>query len=172
MLFFLSSFFPLSFFFFFSSYYLTNGRYSPSIGKHRRKTSFLSRVSHKFVQTNIYLSGVKRCAKRSNGFIAELDILSMRWKDFSPFIRPMYLKCVFEFFLEILTLFLRKNLFRDAYINFSNNKFDLYNEIFLWNASWLLELWMNRNTLKSNFISWKVLIIIENRVIFNFLEIK
>lgn len=50
----------------------------------------------------------------------------MRWKDFSPFIRPMYLKCVFEFFLEILTLFLRKNLFRDAYINFSNNKFDLY----------------------------------------------
>lgn len=126
MLFFLSSFFPLSFFFFFSSYYLTNGRYSPSIGKHRRKTSFLSRVSHKFVQTNIYLSGVKRCAKRSNGFIAELDILSMRWKDFSPFIRPMYLKCVFEFFLEILTLFLRKNLFRDAYINFSNNKFDLY----------------------------------------------
>lgn len=81
MLFFLS-FFLFSPSFFFSSFGDITSRYSPlpsaSIGKHHRgrcKTSFLLRVSRKFVQI-VYLSGVKRCA--IHRFYSELDTLSMR----------------------------------------------------------------------------------------------
>lgn len=82
MLFFLSFFLfsPLLFLFFVRGYYLTLFPASIRVyrWKHHRgrcKTSFLLRVSRKFVQI-VYLSGVKRCA--IHRFYSELDTLSMR----------------------------------------------------------------------------------------------